>query len=188
MTQWYGLWWPHRQDSPRRYPLWSCHRYRPLFFPYRQDAAQPCRRRTDRKNYSRVHVHKYPRKACTAIPEMCRGPRRPRECFWNLNREIWRENWLAKIYKEMPFVGKAGPISQDLTELLLNKAWRPSLAVTGEKTRRKFVLRKGVVMTLSKGADGFPTLQSAGNVLRPFSALKLSFRLPPNVVSLFTSL
>jgi len=67
------------------------------------------------------------------------------------------------IYKEMPFVGKAGPISQDLTELLLNKAWRPSLAVTG--------------------ADGFPTLQSAGNVLRPFSALKLSFRLPPNVNS-----
>jgi acetylornithine deacetylase/succinyl-diaminopimelate desuccinylase-like protein len=31
------------------------------------------------------------------------------------------------------------------------------------------------------GAEGFPTLQSAGNVLRPYSSLKLSFRIPPNV-------
>jgi len=61
----------------------------------------------------------------------------------------------------MPFVNGAGPISKDLTELLLNKAWRPSLAVTG--------------------AEGWPNLLSAGNVLRPFTSLKLSFRIPPNV-------
>jgi len=67
----------------------------------------------------------------------------------------------ALIYNEMPFVSGAGPVTQDLTELLLNKSWRPSLAVTG--------------------AEGFPTLQSAGNVLRPYSSLKLSFRIPPNV-------
>jgi len=65
------------------------------------------------------------------------------------------------IYNEMPFVNGAGPISKDLTELLLNKAWRPSLAVTG--------------------AEGWPNLLSAGNVLRPFTSLKLSFRIPPNV-------
>lgn len=31
------------------------------------------------------------------------------------------------------------------------------------------------------GADGFPSLASAGNVLRPYSAFKLSLRLPPTV-------
>jgi acetylornithine deacetylase/succinyl-diaminopimelate desuccinylase-like protein len=31
------------------------------------------------------------------------------------------------------------------------------------------------------GADGLPPLASAGNVLRPFSAVKLSMRLPPTV-------
>jgi len=65
------------------------------------------------------------------------------------------------IFDEMPFVDGAKPITSDLTELLINKSWKPSLAVTG--------------------AEGFPTLQAAGNVLRPFSALKLSFRIPPNV-------
>ena len=35
-------------------------------------------------------------------------------------------------------------------------------------------------MTLSvTGADGFPELTSAGNVLRPYTAFKLSLRLPP---------
>src|SRR5690606_29626199 len=31
------------------------------------------------------------------------------------------------------------------------------------------------------GADGLPPLGSAGNVLRPFTSLKLSFRLPPGI-------
>ena len=31
------------------------------------------------------------------------------------------------------------------------------------------------------GADGFPALQDAGNVLRPYTAFKLSLRLPPLV-------
>ena len=31
------------------------------------------------------------------------------------------------------------------------------------------------------GAEGFPALQDAGNVLRPYSAFKLSLRLPPLV-------
>jgi hypothetical protein len=44
-------------------------------------------------------------------------------------------------------------------ELLLNNTWRPQLAVTG--------------------ADGFPAIKSAGNVLRPYTAVKLSIRLPP---------
>ncbi len=51
------------------------------------------------------------------------------------------------------------PLSNDPFELLLNNTWRPTLSVTG--------------------ADGLPPFRSAGNVMRPYTSLKLSFRLPP---------
>jgi acetylornithine deacetylase/succinyl-diaminopimelate desuccinylase-like protein len=47
----------------------------------------------------------------------------------------------------------------DTADRLIRRTWEPAMAVTG--------------------ADGFPNLQAAGNVLRPFTSLKLSFRLPP---------
>jgi acetylornithine deacetylase/succinyl-diaminopimelate desuccinylase-like protein len=53
------------------------------------------------------------------------------------------------------------PMARDLTEMVLNRTWRPMLSVTG--------------------ADGFPPLSSAGNVLRPHTAVKLSLRLPPTL-------
>ena len=53
------------------------------------------------------------------------------------------------------------PLEKDLTELVLNRTWRPALAVTG--------------------MGGIPPLDSAGNVLRPFTAVKLSLRLPPTL-------
>jgi acetylornithine deacetylase/succinyl-diaminopimelate desuccinylase-like protein len=53
------------------------------------------------------------------------------------------------------------PMHDDLTELVLNRTWRPALSVTG--------------------MDGMPSLSSAGNVLRPHTAVKLSLRLPPTV-------
>src|SRR3546814_14674908 len=53
------------------------------------------------------------------------------------------------------------PVTDDLTELVLNRTWRPQLAITG--------------------ADGLPPLASAGNVLRPFTAVKLSLRIPPTL-------
>jgi acetylornithine deacetylase/succinyl-diaminopimelate desuccinylase-like protein len=52
-------------------------------------------------------------------------------------------------------------VTRDPIELILNRTWRAALAVTG--------------------ADGLPPLESAGNVLRPRTALKLSLRLPPLV-------
>jgi acetylornithine deacetylase/succinyl-diaminopimelate desuccinylase-like protein len=55
----------------------------------------------------------------------------------------------------------AQPVTQDPVELILNRTWRAALAVTG--------------------ADGLPPLESAGNVQRPRTALKLSLRLPPLV-------
>ena len=65
------------------------------------------------------------------------------------------------VYTKMPFAGGTRPMSDDPYELLLNSNWRPTLSVTG--------------------VEGMPSLQNAGNVLRPFTALKLSFRLPPGV-------
>lgn len=66
-----------------------------------------------------------------------------------------------EILDEYPFVAGASPATTDLVTALLNRAWRPALSVTG--------------------AEGFPTLQQAGNVLRPYTTLKLSLRLPPTL-------
>ena len=65
------------------------------------------------------------------------------------------------IYSEFPFVKGMKPVSTNLVELVLNRAWRPQLAVTG--------------------VDGIPPLAQAGNVLRPQTAVKLSLRLPPTL-------
>ncbi len=65
------------------------------------------------------------------------------------------------VWQALPFVDGAGPMTRDPFELLLNRTWRPTLSVTG--------------------VDGMPPLESAGNVLRPYTALKLSLRLPPLV-------
>ena len=53
------------------------------------------------------------------------------------------------------------PTTTDPVEALLNRTWRPTLSVTG--------------------AEGFPALKDAGNVLRPYTAFKLSLRFPPLV-------
>lgn len=62
-----------------------------------------------------------------------------------------------------PFTENAHAISDDRTELVLNRTWRPALSLTG--------------------IAGMPTLESAGNVLRPFTAIELSLRLPPTVIA-----
>jgi acetylornithine deacetylase/succinyl-diaminopimelate desuccinylase-like protein len=63
------------------------------------------------------------------------------------------------IGSHFPFVGGAGPAVTDPAEQLLARTWRPALSVTG--------------------ADGWPPTDRAGNVLRPYTALRLSFRIPP---------
>ena len=50
-------------------------------------------------------------------------------------------------------------MASDQTELVLNRTWRPTVSYTG--------------------AEGLPALENAGNVLRPFTSLKLSVRIPP---------
>jgi acetylornithine deacetylase/succinyl-diaminopimelate desuccinylase-like protein len=65
------------------------------------------------------------------------------------------------IYDKFPLVPGLQPMADDLTELVLNRTWRPALSVTG--------------------VGGIPALDSAGNVLRPHTSVKLSLRLPPTV-------
>jgi acetylornithine deacetylase/succinyl-diaminopimelate desuccinylase-like protein len=74
-----------------------------------------------------------------------------------------------QIYKRFPWAHHdcggattfALPTTTDPVEALLNRTWKPTLSVTG--------------------ADGFPEMGNAGNVLRPYTAFKLSLRLPPLV-------
>lgn len=65
------------------------------------------------------------------------------------------------VYRRFPWAGGTHPDSEDALELLLENTWGASLSVTG--------------------AEGLPPLGAAGNTLRPWTALKLSFRLPPTV-------
>ena len=72
-----------------------------------------------------------------------------------------------EVYKRFPWAhydcgGSTAfslPTTTDPVQALLNRTWTPTLSVTG--------------------AEGFPALKDAGNVLRPYTAFKLSLRLPP---------
>lgn len=66
-----------------------------------------------------------------------------------------------KIWQAYPFVEGGKPQADNNVDRILNRTWRPALSYTG--------------------VDGMPGLGSAGNVLRPYTSLKLSMRLPPTV-------
>jgi acetylornithine deacetylase/succinyl-diaminopimelate desuccinylase-like protein len=63
------------------------------------------------------------------------------------------------VFTELPFAGGTKPMGKTPVEMLLNRTWRPQLAVTG--------------------IDGYPKPEVAGNVLLPYSTAKLSMRTPP---------
>jgi acetylornithine deacetylase/succinyl-diaminopimelate desuccinylase-like protein len=66
-----------------------------------------------------------------------------------------------ETFSKFPLQPGVEPVTRDVVELILNRTWRPGLAITG--------------------ADGWPSIGSAGNVLRPSTRLKLSLRIPPRV-------
>ncbi|ADO70705.1 M20 family metallopeptidase [Stigmatella aurantiaca] len=66
-----------------------------------------------------------------------------------------------EVFSRFPWVEGSRPVTNDHTELILNRTWRPALSVTG--------------------VEGMPPLGSAGNVLRPFTSVKLSVRIPPRL-------
>jgi acetylornithine deacetylase/succinyl-diaminopimelate desuccinylase-like protein len=65
----------------------------------------------------------------------------------------------TSVADELPFAGSTEPMVADPTEQFLARTWRPTLSYIG--------------------IDGLPPTGRAGNVLRPATALALSFRLPP---------
>jgi len=66
-----------------------------------------------------------------------------------------------EVWSKFPFVQGARPLVSDKVEMILNRSWRPALSITG--------------------IEGLPALGSAGNVLRPYTACKISLRIPPRV-------
>ena len=68
------------------------------------------------------------------------------------------------MWKLFPWTAGACPYLPDggsPETLITNETWRPALTIIG--------------------AEGLPSLEKAGNVLRPFTELKLSMRIPPGV-------
>jgi acetylornithine deacetylase/succinyl-diaminopimelate desuccinylase-like protein len=66
-----------------------------------------------------------------------------------------------EVWNKFPLQEGVSPVVKSNIELMLNRTWRPALAITG--------------------ADGWPPIGNAGNVLRPSTKLKLSIRIPPRV-------
>lgn len=64
-----------------------------------------------------------------------------------------------KVVTSYPFHDGVKAVSDNMSELLLNRTWRPALSVTG--------------------AEGLPALENAGNVTLPSLKVKLSMRLAP---------
>ena len=65
------------------------------------------------------------------------------------------------VVERFPWAGGTRPVQSSLAELVLANTWRPSLAVVG--------------------IGGAPAIADAGNTLRPATAAKLVFRLPPTL-------
>ncbi|HEY5084388.1 MAG TPA: M20 family metallopeptidase [Rhizomicrobium sp.] len=64
-----------------------------------------------------------------------------------------------EVFTKLPFASGMKPMADDPAQLILNRTWRPQLAITA--------------------MAGYPTPDNGGNVLLPFTTLKLSLRLPP---------
>ncbi len=66
-----------------------------------------------------------------------------------------------QILDDYPFKDNTRAVSTDLSELILNRTWRPALSIIG--------------------IEGLPNLIQGGNVTVPNLAVKLSIRIPPGV-------
>jgi len=66
-----------------------------------------------------------------------------------------------EVVEEFPWKNTMKPSTNDNIEGVLRRTWRPALSIVG--------------------ADGLPETANAGNVLRPFTTLQLSMRIPPMV-------
>lgn len=67
----------------------------------------------------------------------------------------------AGLHESLPRVAGLRPVDMAPAELILNRAWRPQLAITG--------------------LDGLPGVAQAAAVMQPATTLKVSLRLPPTL-------
>ena len=107
------------------------------------------------------------RSLLSRLEDEATGTIRPAELYVDIPDERIRQAQTAaqalgvEMYARFPFVEGMKPVSTDLAELVLNRSWRPQLAMIG--------------------MEGIPALGDAGNVLRPYTAAKLSLRIPPTL-------
>ena len=66
-----------------------------------------------------------------------------------------------QVVEEFPWIDDMRPSTADPLEGVLRRTWKPALSIVG--------------------AEGLPPASNAGNVLRPFTSLKISIRIPPMV-------
>ena len=66
-----------------------------------------------------------------------------------------------EVVQEFPWKNGMKPSTDDNVEGVLRRTWRPALSIVG--------------------SDGMPSTANAGNVLRPYTTLQLSMRIPPMV-------
>jgi acetylornithine deacetylase/succinyl-diaminopimelate desuccinylase-like protein len=66
-----------------------------------------------------------------------------------------------EVVEEFPWKNDMKPSTSDNVEGVLRRTWRPALSIVG--------------------SDGMPSTANAGNVLRPYTTLQLSMRIPPMV-------
>ena len=66
-----------------------------------------------------------------------------------------------EVVEEFPWKNGMEPSTNDNVEGVLRRTWRPALSIVG--------------------SDGMPSTANAGNVLRPYTTLQLSMRIPPMV-------
>ena len=67
------------------------------------------------------------------------------------------------LWEQFPTVDTLVPVADSTEDMIIAMNWQPTLSIIG--------------------ADGMPSVQVAGNVLRTNTDLKLSFRIPPGVDS-----
>jgi acetylornithine deacetylase/succinyl-diaminopimelate desuccinylase-like protein len=72
-----------------------------------------------------------------------------------------------KYLKNIPWFGNTQPLDSNLKDTIIRNTWKPTLVVLG--------------------ANGFPDIVSGGNVIRPYTELKLSIRIPPGVDSVMAA-
>ena len=107
------------------------------------------------------------RELLSRLEDPATGQIKPNELYVEIPAERVEQARLSaevlgeEIYNKFPWVEGMQPVTHDLAELVLNRTWRPQLAVTG--------------------IGGMPPLDSAGNVLRPQTSVKLSLRVPPTL-------